>query len=131
MTDRPADAFDLAETYVHLPDGPAATPVAGGAAFWAAIDERTDLHEGRLVTVFPMAADWPHWEIHPEGDELVYLLSGAMDLILDEAGGKRVVALRAPAGAIVPRGVWHRAVVRKPGHALFVTRGKGTQHRPV
>lgn len=127
----PQGAFDLAETYVHLPDGPAATPVAGGAAFWEALDHRTDLHDGRLVTVFRMAADWPHWEMHPEGDELVCLMSGAMDLIIEEPRGERVVPLRAPAAAIVPRGAWHRAVVHAPGDALFVTRGKGTQHRPA
>jgi mannose-6-phosphate isomerase-like protein (cupin superfamily) len=123
--------FDLAETYVHLADGPAATPVEGGAAFWKTIEKRTDLHEGRLVTAFAMSGDWPHWEMHPAGDEIVYLLSGSADLILDDGKKQRTVELRGRSGCIVPRGVWHRAIVYEPGEALFITRGAGTQHRPV
>lgn len=58
------------------------------------------------------------------------LLSGAMDLILEAPEGERAVALAAGQAGIVPRGVWHRAVVRAPGETLHVTRGGGTQHRP-
>jgi mannose-6-phosphate isomerase-like protein (cupin superfamily) len=78
-----------------------------------------------------MTADWPHWEMHPAGDEIVYQLSGAMDLVLDETSGERVVSLQPHRGCIVPRGVWHRGLLRAPGEALFITRGKGTKHRPV
>jgi hypothetical protein len=41
-------------------------------------------YPGRLVTVFEMAEDWTTWEMHPEGEELLVLLSGAMTLVLDE-----------------------------------------------
>jgi hypothetical protein len=27
--------------------------------------------------------------------------------------------------------VWHRAIIHEPGDMLFITRGEGTQHRPV
>jgi mannose-6-phosphate isomerase-like protein (cupin superfamily) len=124
--------FDLTRTYVHLEDGPAAVPVKVGPDFWATIDRRTDLNRGRLVTVFryPQAVDWDHWEVHPEGDEIVCLLSGALDLVLEEDGRERVVELRDRATYIVPRGVWHRGTVRAPSEALHITRGAGTQHRP-
>jgi mannose-6-phosphate isomerase-like protein (cupin superfamily) len=122
--------FDLAHTFVQLHDGPAATAVPAGDDFWQTIDTRTDLHAGRLVTVSPMNADWPHWEMHPAGDEIVYALSGSYAFVLDEAAGERIVALAPREACIVPRGTWHRAIVREPGEMLFVTRGAGTEHRP-
>jgi hypothetical protein len=32
---------------------------------------------------------------------------------------------------VVPRGVWHRGIVRQPGELMFITPGAGTDHRPV
>jgi mannose-6-phosphate isomerase-like protein (cupin superfamily) len=125
-----SDAFDLATTYVQLDDGPAAFAVDVDDEFWETIDRRPDLRGGRLVGAFHNAADWDIWEMHPAGDEIVCLLSGAIDVVLDETAGERVVALEAGQTCIVPRGVWHRAVVREPGDTLHVTRGEGTQHRP-
>jgi mannose-6-phosphate isomerase-like protein (cupin superfamily) len=127
----PTAAFRLDATYVHLEDGPAAVPVEVADDFWQTLGERTELHDGRLITLGHMASDWDHWEMHPAGDELVYLLSGAMELILDAPGGEQVVALGERQAVIVPRGVWHRARIHRAGDALFVTRGAGTQHRPV
>jgi hypothetical protein len=125
--------FDPLATFVHLADGPKATLVPVGDDFWQTLGDRTELHEGRLVTAtrFRTQGDWAHWERHPDGDEVVCLLSGAMDLVLDEDGRRRVVALRGRSACVVPRGVWHLGLVREPSEALFVTRGKGTEHRPV
>ena len=123
--------FDLETTYVHLADGPAARAVEVDETFWAEIATRAELHEGRLVTLHRMAETWPHWEMHPAGDELVCLLSGVVDLVLEEPDGERTIELRGRAACIVPSGVWHRAIVHAPGEVLFVTRGAGTQHRPV
>jgi mannose-6-phosphate isomerase-like protein (cupin superfamily) len=130
MTSTP-DSFDLDRTYLHLTDGASVAPLPVGPDFWATIDQRADLHGGRLVTLSRMSASWPHWEMHPEGDEVVYQLSGATDLVLDEPGGKRVVQLRGRACCIVPRGIWHRGIAHAPSELLFITRGAGTQHKPV
>jgi mannose-6-phosphate isomerase-like protein (cupin superfamily) len=124
------ETFDLATTYVQLDDGPAATAVEVDDEFWEQIDRRPDLHGGRLVGVFHNGEDWGSWEMHPAGDEVVCLLSGAIDVVLDEEGGERVVELRPGSTCIVPRGVWHRAIVREPGDTLHITRGDGTRHRP-
>jgi mannose-6-phosphate isomerase-like protein (cupin superfamily) len=125
-----AEAFDLVSTYVQLDDGPAAHAVEVDDQFWATIDSRPELHGGRLVGTFHNAADWDIWEMHPAGDEVVCLLSGAIDVLLEEEHGERVVALEAGQTCIVPRGVWHRAVVREPGDTLHITHGEGTRHRP-
>lgn len=124
-----SEAFDLATTYVQLDDGPAALAVQVDDRFWETIDRRPELHGGRLVGTFHNAADWAIWEMHPAGDEIVCLLSGAIDVVLEEDHGERVVPLEAGQTCIVPQGVWHRAVVREPGDTLHITRGEGTQHR--
>src|SRR5262249_10318149 len=59
-----AEGFDLATTYVHLDDGPAARPVPVDDDFWQTIEQRRDLHGGRLVIVSHNAAHWPAWEMH-------------------------------------------------------------------
>ncbi len=122
--------FDLETTYLVLADGPDARRIEVGPDFWQTIDSRGDLDSGRMVGVFRYDADWTTWEVHPDGDEIVMLLSGAVDLVLDEPDGERVVALRDRAACVVPRGVWHTADVHGPGEALHITRGAGTQHRP-
>jgi mannose-6-phosphate isomerase-like protein (cupin superfamily) len=124
----PEKGFDLESNYLVLADGPAATRIDVGPDFWETIDQRDDL-AGRLVGVFRYDADWTSWEVHPDGDEIVVLLSGAIDLVLDEPGGERTVELRGRSAAIVPRGVWHTANVHGPGEALHITRGDGTRHR--
>jgi mannose-6-phosphate isomerase-like protein (cupin superfamily) len=128
-----ACGFDPIRTYVHLSDGPEATLVPVSDDFWQTIQVRTDLHEGRLLTAyhFESEADWSHWERHPDGDEIVCLLAGAMDMVFEETGGERVVQLRGRCACVVPRGVWHRGIVREPTDALLITRGKGTEHRPL
>jgi mannose-6-phosphate isomerase-like protein (cupin superfamily) len=124
-------AFDLISTYFQLEDGPGAVPVEVGDDFWEKSDSRVELDEGRLMCAFHSTDDWPTWEMHPAGDEIVYLLSGAIDLVLQEPDGERIIELRNRAACIVPRGVWHRGIVRMPSDVLHITRGAGTQHRPV
>ncbi len=40
-----------------------------------------------MVSSWPISeADWSNWEMHPNGDEFVYLLSGSIDLLIDVMG---------------------------------------------
>lgn len=124
-------AFRLATTYIHLAADERAKALVVDDDFWAMIAQRRDLDGGRLMGIFDQTADWPTWERHPAGEEVLTMLSGEMELILDEDGAERRVALPVGHTFIVPRGVWHTAIVRKPGQLLFVTPGAGTEHRPV
>lgn len=127
-------SFRLLDTFVHLgPDG-SVVPLPVTDSFWADLTggRFSHLGPGRLVSFYAFDADWESWEIHPKGDELVCLVSGAMDFELDAPGGGAVVPLREPGSfLVVPRGTWHTARVLEPSRALFVTAGEGTQHRPV
>jgi mannose-6-phosphate isomerase-like protein (cupin superfamily) len=133
-------AFNLFDTHLHLDARGAAMRIDDTPAFWSALMRgdpgradaaRVAREPGYLVSAFRMTADSDHWEMHPNGDEIIHLLSGAVDFILDEPDGARTVALRDRAACIVPRGVWHRTVVRRPGEIVFITFGIGTTHKPV
>jgi mannose-6-phosphate isomerase-like protein (cupin superfamily) len=83
-----------------------------------------------LVAAHRFERDWPSWEMHPAGDEIVVLLSGAATFVLDEGGSKRQVTLSKPGDfVIVPKATWHTARITQPASMLFVTPGEGTQHR--
>ena len=125
-------AFDPLTTFVQLTDGPDALRLPVTPEFWQELGRRSDLQGGRLVSAYRFTADWTSWERHPAGDELVIQLHGAMDFELERANGERyIVTLRGRAAVVVPRGEWHTARVLEPSEAIFVTRGDGTQHRPL
>lgn len=48
------------------------------------------------------------WERHPQGDELVQILSGAATLTVITEDGPQTLAMRAGTLAVVPRNCWHR-----------------------
>ena len=88
-------AFDLGSTFVHLEDGGHAELVEVTDAFWPELMAGKRRYDGRLMMTFQVRDDAPHWEMHPASEELIYLLSGALDFVLDEAGGERTLSLRA------------------------------------
>ncbi len=115
-------------TYVHLAESGAATELPA-AQFWSGMADSGQFDAGWLITEFEFSEDWANWEMHPQGDEFVYLLSGALDLHLERDGQVTVTRLEAGAAMLVPRGLWHTAKVRAPSRMLHVTRGAGTEHR--
>ena len=117
-------------TYVHLGTGPEVNTIDVTPEFWAAIDERTDLHTGRLITSFAMDADWPTWEMHPAGQEIIYVTEGEVRFHLDDGGATTDAIVTAPNYFVVPTGVWHTADALGPARLLVITWGEGTQNRP-
>jgi mannose-6-phosphate isomerase-like protein (cupin superfamily) len=79
----------------------------------------------------------PHrGEVHPDGDEFLYVLRGAMELILDDGDDRAVgvettVVLRAGDAYVVPRGVWHRLESVEPSDLIHVTPGPNGGYRPL
>ncbi len=77
----------------------------------------------------------PHGgEVHPDGDEFLYVVSGTMELILDDGDEHTVgvvtkVLLRAGDACVVPRGVWHRVEPVEPSYLIHVTPGPNGGHR--
>ncbi len=122
--------FDLETTYLAVDGKGAVTELPVTDDFWARI-ETSPAATRSLMAVYPVKADWPHWEMHPAGDEVLVLLEGHVDMLLDDGGSQRTAEMQAGTTLIVPAGVWHRALVRAPGRLLALTYGAGTQHRPA
>ena len=134
-----SSGFDVRSKALYLEDGGDVLAVDLTPTFWqelitgettSAEIKRMRERDGRLMIVVPQRADANHWEMHPSGEEVLCLVSGAVDVVMEDGGGDRVVELQPDAACIVPRGVWHRLVVHQPGDLLAITYGRGTQHRP-
>ena len=119
---------------IHLGLGARAVPQPdfSGMEWYAAYVDRNaaDGNEGRLVQLFSFSESWTSWERHPAGDEAVICTAGEITLVQELADGTQKVTLRAGDYAINPRGVWHTADVAGHATALFITAGRGTEHRP-
>jgi len=128
--------IDLSRTYLHL--GLGATVIELPDFTWSEpyLEGYTarfarDGDDGRLVVMSEQRETWDSWERHPAGDEVVVLLAGRVDVVQDDGRAEVTIPLLAGEAMVNPRGVWHRSVVHKPGMALFITPGRGTEHRPL
>ncbi len=133
MSSSPPPVQRFPASYAHLGEDGSVVPLEVTDSFWPdLIDGKYDhLGPGRLVAWIEFAESWDSWEMHPDGDELVCLMSGSVDFVLELDPGEQIVELREPgAFVVVPRGTWHTASVHAPSAGLFITAGEGTQHRP-
>jgi quercetin dioxygenase-like cupin family protein len=97
---------------------------------WGDDDPRTEMREGRIMSVFSYESSWTWWERHPVGTELVLVLSGAAVFHLEEDAGERSASLAAGECLLVPEGAWHRAEIATRASMLFVTPSPArTEHR--
>ena len=129
MTTKP---IDPTLEYILLGSNGASAVVDGGENFWLQPPGQLEkFGRGWLVSEYACERDWPNWEVHPEADELVYVLDGDVELLLEQPGSVESVRVRGRGLVIVRRGVWHTARVHAPSRLLHVTMGAGTRHRPV
>jgi quercetin dioxygenase-like cupin family protein len=129
--------YNIAKNPIHL--GKSGTAVAepdfdGGSSWFHdyGIRHESDGAEGRLVTKFVFSESWNVWEMHPNGSEVVFCLSGRFLLQQEHTdGSKESISLEEGEYAINPPGTWHTADVTDAGEvsALFITCGQGTKHR--
>lgn len=88
--------------------------------------------DGFMIGAPRMTRDAPHGgEMHPDGDEVLFLISGRIDVILEEDGAEVVVEVAPGQAFVVPRGVWHRVSIREPSQLLYITPGPGGEWRPL
>ncbi len=67
-----------------------------------------------------------YWEIHPAGDEILYVMEGRL-LAFVASGDAVLEAVVEPGHAlVVPQAHWHRLRVLEPGRLLFLTPTAGT-----
>jgi mannose-6-phosphate isomerase-like protein (cupin superfamily) len=118
----------LADRWVVLGPDLSAAEVAVTPTVYEELDR--GFRHRLLVAMHRFDADWATWEVHPHGDEVVVLMSGAAEMVFDRGGKHESVQLSAPGDyVVVPRGTWHTARVSVPTAMLFVTPGEGTENR--
>lgn len=97
--------------------------------FYAELDEEYGSFKDHiLIQQFSFSEAWPTWEMHPEGDEMVFLIAGDTDLVLSEKDGSETVIRVTTPGeyVVVPKGTWHTARPHAATTMLFITPGEGT-----
>lgn len=124
---------DLRSTFAVLKPDQSADLVTVMPSVFQELDRRYAGFRGHvLVSLFSFEADWPSWERHPAGDELVCLISGEVTMVLERDGVEDKAELRNPGEfVLIPKGTWHTARTRVPTTMLFVTPGEGTQNKPA
>lgn len=134
----PNGPFDLSKTPIHLgsavdAENPA-VPLEDFGFDEPSFVNYVETHcmpgaPGRLVMIESTPADWPAWECHTDGDEIVIVLEGKADFIQEIAGQEQRIAVGPGSTIINPIGVWHTADVKEPLKAIYITPCPGTEHR--
>ena len=126
--------YKLESTFLRLRGDVSVEPLKVDATFWQRIStgELGDFRNEYLVAINAFSVDWPMWEKHPNGDEVVCLLSGAVEFVLETShGNKKIELTESGSYVIVPKGTWHTARTKVPTRMLFITAGEGTEHREI
>ena len=104
-------AFDPVRTYAFLSDGGVAARVEATEGFWRELisgaphsEDATLVADGDrwLLSAYDMTASMTAWERHPAGDEILCVMSGHLEAVIEGQTGERVVA-SPPAAPAHPR----------------------------
>jgi uncharacterized cupin superfamily protein len=126
--------FNLSSTYLRLRSDASVEPLPVDDTFWQRLSsgQLGTFYNEYLITCHAFDSDWAMWEMHPQGDEIVCLLSGSVTFILEREPENQAITLNETGSyVIVPRGTWHTAKVDSPARMLFITPGEDTQHREI
>ena len=114
---------------------PTNTVIALSHAFEAsALPERADPQvpvSGAIFGIATMSENSPHGgERHPDGDEVLYLISGRVRVVFLDSEEADVDV--APGdGLVVPQGAWHRVDILEPSQIVYLTPGPNNEYRPI
>ena len=87
--------------------------------------------DGMTVGVVTIVDDAPHrGEVHPDGDEILYVVSGRLRVV-GESDPNMPVELGAGEACIVRKGEWHLVHVLEKTQLVHITPGPNGDHRPL
>jgi quercetin dioxygenase-like cupin family protein len=88
--------------------------------------------DGHLLALTSLERSPPHLgERHPDGDELIYLLSGKVTVVIEAPRRDERHTLGPGEALIVARGLWHHIEVTRPARLVHLTPGPSGEHRPA
>jgi len=117
-------AHDLADALSGIPEL-VITPETTGEDVDAAVRPITTLGPC-MVGVMRYAGQTP-WERHPDGDELLHVLEGAVEVSVLTDDGPTHVRMDAGSVFVCPRGLWHRQLPQPSVTMLFGTPSETTE----
>ena len=86
--------------------------------------------DGMTVGIVTMENDSPHGgEVHPDGDEILYVISGKLRVIGDSSTAGPL-EMAAGDACIVKKGEWHKVEVLEKTQVVHITPGPNGNHRP-
>ncbi len=125
-------AFGLQDNCIYLAQDGAMRCYAKTAEFFRSAGRNPELKDGRTLALYhvngPHDVHYPVWEMHPQGDELLILVSGALSVEFRGGETARTAPLSPQAACIVPAGVWHRLIVHEPSVLIAITARSNTVH---
>lgn len=127
----PIKTHSINQDFIVLsPDKSATIEAADAGLYHRLTRDYQDFKGHELISCHEFNEDWSSWEKHPNGDEVVILLSGEVTLVLQTEDGRESVQLKEQGGyVVVPKNVWHTALTRVETKLLFITPGQGTDHK--
>ncbi|WP_438864849.1 cupin domain-containing protein [Neptunicella sp.] len=126
-----AEKANIANEFVVLGPDKMATKVPVTPTIYQQLDDNFNHFKGHeLIASYDFDSDWGSWEMHPQGDEVVILLSGEATFVIDDGQQLHSLTLQQSGEyVIVPKGLWHTAKTSVATRMLFITPGEGTQHK--
>ena len=86
---------------------------------------------GMTMGIITMEHDAPHGgEVHPDGDEILYVISGRLRITGDSAPDMAIELGQGDA-CLVKKGEWHQVEVLEKTQFIHVTPGPNGDHRPL
>jgi mannose-6-phosphate isomerase-like protein (cupin superfamily) len=87
--------------------------------------------DGVTIGFVSVTSDAPHkGEVHPDGDEILYVISGRLRVI-GESAPSEGIDLGAGDACIVRKGEWHRVMMVEPALLVHITPGPHGDYRPL
>ena len=87
--------------------------------------------DGMTVGIVTMTHDAPHnGEVHPDGDEVLFVVSGRIRVTCDSDPGNALI-LGPGQACIVPKGEWHKVSILQKTQLVHITPGPHGDHRPL
>ena len=85
--------------------------------------------DGLNVGVVTLAGDPPHnGEVHLDGDELLYVISGSVR-VTGDSNPDRFLELIAGDTCVIKKGEWHKVRVLEETRLIYITPGPNNDHR--
>jgi mannose-6-phosphate isomerase-like protein (cupin superfamily) len=87
--------------------------------------------DGVTIGFVSVTGNSPHnGEVHPDGDEILYVISGRLRVI-GESDPNSALDLGPGDACIVRKGEWHRVLTVEPAQLIHITPGPRGDYRPL